>query len=749
MIGKKSVKLLLRRAAVYGCCVVLALLSVSGPVMAGSDGSPDGFDSWDDYFNSFLNGGSAEIADVPPLEEMTVAAENKQFKMYFYENGLDFHVLDKRTQKLWSTAIHPDYMDTTDKSPDKYTSLLNVALANTADGVSHYNLTDSGNEEFQVSSSQIDNGVTLSISIPVEKVSFELRFVLEESGFSVTLPEDSISCNGAKQLLNVDFLPQFGAAKVGEAGYIFYPDGEGALIDIRKNAYPMIQSYSYPLYGMSNPDVDIYTENTDQDIKNLMLPVFGIKHGNGGFLAVAEQGDADASFMMEIHDSYNAWFRFDYSRYISASFNYTGNAAGDIEVNKLLDKRAEGDRTVKYFLLEGEESTYSDMATVYRDWLESQGVLKRLEKTDTIPLSVELFMSISKDGILGNHIETLTSYKQAADITSDLADAQVKGLQVLLSGWTADGYEAMPTQPQYSTALGGASGFRGLANICEETGAELLANFEYVLGNSEHGSYNGKNDVLRNLVGLTVEKDGSPLVFMNPVKSLLSDLKAAIKKSKGEWQISLSNVGNLALPSVYEKDISYRYETVAAYTEALKLLQTNQETVSVSGGNAYVLPYADRLYGIPDSDSKYLQNSRSVPFYQMVVHGFVEYTSLAGNRSGNQQIQKLRWIETGSIPHYELTSESPVALRGTTYDQLFSSEYSQWKNIMLDTYKEFNERLSSVWHLRMVEHQQLSSDVVCITYENGAKTYINYGSDDTEIDGIKLPAEEYVVVQKN
>lgn len=89
-----------------------------------------------------------------------------------------------------------------------------------------------------------------------------------------------------------------------------------------------------------------------------------------------------------------------------------------------------------------------------------------------------------------------------------------------------------------------------------------------------------------------------------------------------------------------------------AYRENLAVLAGKRKNLAVGGGNAYVLPYATRLYDIPDKDSGYYQNSAAVPFYQMVVHGCVDYSSLAGNLSYNDAYQKLRWVGNGEHPPF-------------------------------------------------------------------------------------------------
>ena len=130
----------------------------------------------------------------------------------------------------------------------------------------------------------------------------------------------------------------------------------------------------------------------------------------------------------------------------------------------------------------------------------------------------------------------------------------------------------------------------------------------------------------------------------------------------------------------------------------------------------------------------------------MVVHGCVDYSSLAGNLSYNDAYQKLRWVETGSIPHFLITHENPVRLKETSYNRIFSSQYTAWKEAMTAVYQEFNQRLSGVWNQTIERHDRLSADVVRLTYGDGSRTYINYGDSAAQADGQTIPAMDYVVI---
>ena len=182
-----------------------------------------------------------------------------------------------------------------------------------------------------------------------------------------------------------------------------------------------------------------------------------------------------------------------------------------------------------------------------------------------------------------------------------------------------------------------------------------------------------------------------------------------------------------------------------------KFMEESKNTLGYAasdGGNAYVLPIADQLYNIPMGGSNYLFTDETIPFYQMVVHGMIPYSSGAGNLFYDFDMQKLKWVEYGCLPYFKLTHENSNLLKYTDYNELFSSQYEDWVDVAADIYKEFNERLGDVWSQTMTEHKKLNDNLYRITYENGARVYVNYGEETAEADGYEIDSLNYLVVDE-
>ena len=92
------------------------------------------------------------------------------------------------------------------------------------------------------------------------------------------------------------------------------------------------------------------------------------------------------------------------------------------------------------------------------------------------------------------------------------------------------------------------------------------------------------------------------------------------------------------------------------------------------------------------TSSNYFITDENVPFYQMVVHGSIPYSSDPGNLSYDLRYHVLKWVEYGCMPYFELTFQKSINLKNTEYSRLFTSYYSQWNDVIADVYNELNSR---------------------------------------------------------
>lgn len=718
-----------------------ALLCTPVFVLAGSDGSPDGYDSWDDFYAS-LTGESTEKASdyVPEISEMRRLAGKNGTELYFYEKENIIYL--SSGGKLWSSIIRPDCIPTDGMDTADWRNLFTVKVSDKSNSVKTYELSSGLLGGFEVTYDYGDASVTMHMSITEAAVSFDAVIGLDDDGLYCTVPDGSIKEEGENKLVSIAVLPCFAAAPVTDDGYIVYCDGSGALIEYSGRKAPNRNVYTHRVWGEEKADPDTIETNETEDIHSLLLPIAGVKHTSGASLAAVTSGEETAVLNIVHGNYYNAYFSFEYRTFYNAEYNFTGSVFDKKEISKQSSRRSKGtDCTVRWFIFDGNKNTYSDMAAGYREYLIKQGVIKSSLKNSVIPVSLDIFIGIKKSGLMGESIQTLTDYSSAAKLLEELKKDGVAGADVRLMGWSRGGYTAVPTVEKTESKAGNSSKFD---KYCKENGISVYRDTEWIKGAAGSSGYNGQKDVLRDCIHQIATDKEDTVRLLSPRRFFLSAVNEKIKKNS--LDICLSSLGTLLL-SGYDADGEInRTEALNAYKSGLKKL-SESTSVAVVGGNSYVLPYTDRLYEIPDTDSGYYENTRSVPFYQMVVHGSVNYSSLAGNRSFDLSYQKLKWIETGSLPHYFVTEQPSVKFRDTDYDTVFSSCFSDYRAIITEVYSEFNEKLGGFWYEPMTQHKYITENVVGVTYGNTHTVLINYGDTEAEADGAKVPAKDYIVTE--
>lgn len=674
-----------------------------------------------------------------------IVAENEILRFDYDEEGADIYIVDKRTGKIWSNVVEPTYYKEELANWNVMSQLMTITYAKENGNISMINVSDNGakGNSFKITSKYQKEKLLLNVTLDTADISFEIHMWLDETGFNYKIPWESVKETGSDLLVNIQMMPTFGAANSEEAGYILVPDGSGTIVNYKSYDDPNAKLYSYSFYGTDVLDIQKIQEITEQGYRGLMLPVYGMSHHDGAVLTAVTEGEADT--LLNVAPS---GFKFKGLNRAYLTFNYrlySSMKVDDKEYIKIIPYVNKCDREVKMFFMDDAHNTYSDMAVTYREYLETAEILKQTKNSKEIPLVVDLVMGANESGLFGNKLIASTTYSQAAKIMNSLSK-KVPNLYVTLEGWGKGGYDTAPTNPKLERKFGGKKGWNKLLEASEKENVQLFLNMDYINADKETGNFNNRKDTVRSDYGGIVNYGNKYL--LNPIQVLHTLFQNAVKRVdlNEEKSIRFDTIGSLLTYDFNKANPSSRTMMQHAYEKVMKEAASDLKNVAVAGGNQYVLPYATLMNDIPDSNSDYYFGDKAVPFYQIVVHGSVNYTSTAGNLAYDLQYQKLKWIETGSIPYFIVTYESPIVLNKTNYNDLFSSQFSVWKEEMIQICDEFNENLNGVWNQKIQRHEEKENAVV-ITYEDGSRIYINYSEESIIADGVQIPAKDYVLVK--
>ena len=590
---------------------------------------------------------------------------------------------------------------------------------------------------------------------PLVAVTVEYR--LENGRLSVRLPNDKLVYDKDEYFVaSISVLRYFGSSPTGDDGYIFVPDGSGALIPFDARVSTPIQ---LDIYGQdASYDHIPFSPNKEQTV----LPVFGIKNGDSAFLAIiqsgAEQGTISAA------SSYSE-YRYNF---VGASFTASPSeyySMADRTMFGLVRKSESvfggGDVLIHYLFLEGGKADYSGMASAYRDELFNGRPL--LEGTD-IPLYYQTYGAIDKTGrFFGLPVtvkEPLTTFLQAEASVAKLAEAGIKNIILQYKGYMNGGMRhSISSNFNVERSLGGLKRMILLAKHMNDNGHGFFPDVElmYVDRDNWFDGFSRSNDTARTLSGKpTIKKfidiatlgtnnllsryTLSPMRIMHVLMHFVKNFEARIG-----GPLSAASLGRDLNSDFKRGEEVSRADSMQISIDALKYLLERGEGIMIETGNAYALPFATHVTYLPAKSSGYLLAPIYVPFLQMVCHGYIFYASEPINLAADPDTAFLQAIEGGAGLHYLLISADSDTVKNTAWAYLYNTGFDNWLEIASIQYTAANSVLGGLIGSTIVKHE-IVGELRIVTYSTGDKIIVNYGDDMAYYGNAEVPARDFVLV---
>lgn len=593
---------------------------------------------------------------------------------------------------------------------------------------------------------------------PAFTIAIEYRLV--DNDLVVTVPASYIQETSSYLIRSIDVLPFFGAAGSQGEGYMLVPDGSGSLIYLN-NGKVKDEQYVQRIYG-DDPNNTRWARGMVSE--SARMPVFGLKNGDAAWFAEVTLGEANGSVTASvggIRNSYNNVYASFSLRGEDWLEMYTGTKYQEIQI--LNAQRFNEDVQVRYSFLAGEEASYSGMAANYREHLIEAGVLKPLEQMDSIPFYLDVLGSYDKRtsflGVPYKKVHSLTTFEQAGTIVDQLSAQGVQDINMRYIGWFNRGIKhKTPEKLRLDSVLGDKQDLQRLASKLEEAGGKLYPDvaFQYIY--NDDLNFTPASDAARFVTRDVAELHpyNRALNRMDPLKGSYYLLSAAklphyVDKFMQSYTskldlsgVSLRDLGDVVGADYRVSRVIHRDTAKQIVQQSLAKLAEANDTIIV-GGHAYAWAYADHLIDVPASSSSFSITDESVPFYQMVLHGYLPYAGDAINISDEQNVEEqlLRSIEQGSYPHFVWSYDHSSELKFTAYDEYFSTHYEIWLEKAAAMYKEASAVLAPVSASHMQERIVHKPGVIEVKYDNGTSILVNYTEQEAIVNGVKVAPRHY------
>lgn len=598
-----------------------------------------------------------------------------------------------------------------------------------------------------------------SFDKPVFNVNVIYR--LDGGDLLVELPLQEIEYKSNYPLYNLSVLPFFGAGGTQDQGFMLVPEGGGALINFN-NGKSAQNDYYANMYGWDmalNRMAMVHSTRT-------YFNVYGISQGDDSFICILEDGAAYASINADISGRKNS-YNYVYPVYsIALREKYDVGEIANSSIYVYLPELPDGSLVQRYSFIDS--GSYVDMAGDYQSYLldRYEGYMAMNDDTEA-PVTVEVMGAIDKvKQVLGVPVSRplkLTSFKEAADMIAELKADGLNNMAVKLVGWANGGFQQkMLSRVKPVSDLGSRKDLQKMVNTAGELGVDVYLDgvTQYAYDSNIFNGFFVFTDSAR-----FISKEKAELYEYNPISFGQSEWKgsfylvhpdiaaemarnladAAEKYGTG---ISFRENGRDLSADYYRKDTRSRQDVLQQQAEQFRDLADNDRKVMINMGNDYAAPYSDIITNMDLKGSEYTILDTYVPFYQMALHGYVNYTGEPLNLAGETEEELLISAEYGAGLSFNLMKETAFILQKTLYTEYYGSAYDAWHDRLVEIYTRYNTELGHTFNQKMTGHEKLTADLSCTTYEDGTKVYVNYGYLDlTAEDGTVVPARDYKVVR--
>lgn len=691
--------------------------------------------------------------DIPA--DYSKVAESDSYELYLYEPTMSIILKNKATGALLlSTLSEEDDNGANNKTWTAYmqSGVVLSAIKN-ANDTYQVDLVSCANT---IDYSYEDNGFAARIYWKEYDFGLTVRVTLEGDELVAEVPEDSIVENGTDSYIGtVSLFPMFGYSYLdNQAGYMFIPDGNGALIYLDDKDGRYASGYSQMIYGADAGFTESTTETllwgryqTVNESEKVLAPVFGMAHTDDGlaYLAIVEEGEKRASIEAQpngVMVDYNRCYaRFLLRRtYIQPLNNSNSGTMTSVEVD-----RTHGNLKVRYILLSGEDAGYSGMAVAYRNYLLDNNLIQR--RDNSYKTRVDFLGTDREEFLISTRAVVMTDVDQVREIFGELQSAGVNTLLSIYKGWQKGGMYQIPISKYKADGkIGGTGALTDLIQDSESAGYDVYLYNDALRANPAES--NTTFNIVKKVNKRRLEIQTRDYVY-DTFNYLLPN-RSDYNLDKFVKSYTAKGVDNLAVAGITGNLFSYSYSgsyydrlfTADAYESSIADI-SKQTSLILEKPFAYLWNYTEAMIDMPLGTSDFMYEDEEVPFFSIVLKGIVPMYSEYVNFEANKQEFRLQMIESGVYPSFYVTYEDSADLIYTNSADLYSTKYSSYKDTIIEYDADFRQVAALTGDAMIVRHEKLAEGVNKVTYDNGVVFYINYNQDAVTVDGVTIEGLSY------
>lgn len=533
----------------------------------------------------------------------------------------------------------------------------------------------------------------------------------------------TVSVDKNQDFSNIEVLELDGfeeIAGIEDEGYVLIPRAVGS------DDYGLCRFQKHP-------------EAFETTLKELNMPVFGLKTKERCFLAVAS--DMTWNFCLRILQKDG---RFS----LYPGFIVEGESP-------------EEDFQIEFFELMGEDANYSGMARKYRSYRMEKGELiplaERMKENACLGYSVNSAMIRIRCGwkpappevkhqTLENEpkMHVACDFDRVGDLLNELKAQGVDAAEICLVGWNVKGHDGRwPQAFPVAEELGGEEKLRRLIRKAQQIGYQITCHTnstdQYEIADC-YSQDNTRRDKALEPVSNAFWSGGQmyelcPRMGYEQAQEMLPAV--AQLGFKGSHYIDV--IGVIYPRKCYHEEHPVSYKQSVEYAKKICAI-ARKEFGGISSEGAYDYLAPDLDYGLYISFKQGGEGlcDKPVPFWQIVYHGTVLSNpyAMTVNPTFKEPESLLKMVEYGGRPTYYFYS----AFMGNGKNWMGSTDArcdddAELKESVAKVKKGYDvyRALAPLHTVYMDKHEEISEDVYESTYSNGTVVRVNYKEKKYEV----------------
>ena len=678
------------------------------------------------------------------LSKREVGTVLDMYQLYDPENSKDASKIAELIETYPDMANEAVYVMRNNQKDNKKTKVEALLAKNGYDG-----------EEYAYDQSRIAGESSLAGAV----FNVTLVYRLEGGDLVLCVPYEEIRYTASYPIISMTPLPYFGAAGTDEAGYIMVPEGGGSLIRYNNGKNTQTAYYSN-LYGWDYGAARTVLINETRS----SFPVYAMTGGDEAFLCLLEEGSSLAGINADVSGRSNS--------YNTASVTYTVLHNDQYQVSAKTTRRIymferqlpDITATQRYRFVDS--SDYVELAAAYGSYLTDTRSLTRTEADDA-PVVISLIGAIEKTvkrgGIPMTASVALTGFEEAQAIVAELNAAGLDNLNIRYEGWANGGVaQRVFSGVKPENELGGRKGLERFIESAQGAGnavyldgmsefayrSGMLQGFNYFTDAAKHTTRDRVKLYPYSPIFFTEAKWQDSFYLAKPayIGRMAQNFAAAAAGLNAN--VSYRDMGYLLSGDYDPTDVTTREESLAQQRQIMRDAAAAGCRVMIRSGSDYALDCADLVSDMDLFGNGYSIVDEDVPFYQIALHGCVNYVSESLNMTGDWETTFLRSAEYGAGIAFTFMGAAADELVDTHYTQYTGASWNAVKDEAISVLTKYREDMHGLNSQRITGHAYLTDDVTRTTYEDGTLVYVNFGSEAYRAGGAAVPARSYLVVRK-